>query len=134
MDGLRTAFIRASGLFAFTLAFVGAQFVESGDRKLAAHLDLDIEPRMPARVYLFKNKQPFRFSPVQALLRLRVDQFYRERVWYGSDDPNVLEVTCNDESHFFLLKGHNSFDLPAGQYHVEAYRGTFLCRLWRISN
>ena len=58
------------------------QFVESGDPSLVAHLDLAIEPLMPARVYLFKGKRPFRFSPVQALLPLRVDQFYRERLWY----------------------------------------------------
>ena len=125
MDGLRIAFIRCSAFAAFALALIWAQFVESGDARLAGHVDLAIEPRMPARVYLFKNKRPFRLSPVQALLPLRVDQFYRERVWYGSEDPNVLEVTCNDESHFFLLKGHASFDLPAGQYRVEAYRGTF---------
>jgi hypothetical protein len=34
-------------------------------------------------------------------------------------------VTCNDQSHFFLLKGRGSFDLPAGHYRVEAYRGLF---------
>jgi hypothetical protein len=120
----RSFAIRVSGLFAFALALAWAQF-ESGDARLAAHLDLSIEPRMPARVYLFKNDRPFRLSPVQAMLPLRVDQFYRERVWYEKEDPNVLEVTCNDESHFFLLKGHAKFDLPAGKYHLEAYRGTF---------
>ena len=80
---------------------------------------------MPARVYLFKEDKPFRFSPVQAQLPLRVDTFYRERIWRNTADPDVLEVTALDESHFFLLKGHASFDLPAGHYRVEAYRGLF---------
>jgi len=49
----------------------------------------------------------------------------RERLWRNRPDPQVLEVTCNDESHFFLLKGRASFSLPAGHYRVEAYRGLF---------
>jgi hypothetical protein len=121
----RTAAIRSLAILAFALALSWAQFVESGDAKLVAHLALSTEPRMPVRAYLFKDNRPFRLSPVQALLPLRVDQFYRERVWYQAEDPNVLEVTCNDESHFFLLKGHASFDLPAGHYRIETYRGLF---------
>jgi hypothetical protein len=62
--------IRSSGLLFFTLALM-AQFVESGDTKLAAHLQLAIEPLMPARVYLVKDGQPFRLSPVQAQLSLQ---------------------------------------------------------------
>jgi hypothetical protein len=109
----------------FGLALVWAQFRESGDPALAAHLELITEPLMPTRVYLFKNDRPFRFSPVDAQLPLRVDLFYRERLWIRNPNPLTLEVTCNDQSHFFLLKGHASFDLPAGHYRVEAYRGTF---------
>ncbi len=116
--------IRSLGLLFFTLALV-AQFVESGDAKLAAHLQLAIEPLMPARVYLFKDDQPFRLSPVQAQLSLQIDRFYRERIWRNSANPDVLEVSCKDESHFMLLKGRASFDLPAGHYRVEAYRGLF---------
>jgi hypothetical protein len=59
------------------------------------------------------------------MLPLRVDLFYRERLWMASGDPDVLEVTCNDQSHFFLLKGRASFDLPAGKYRLEAFRGLF---------
>ena len=110
-------------LFGLTLAW--AQFRESGAPELAAHLELTTEPLVPARVYLFKGGQPFRLSPVEAMLPLRVDLFYRERVWRASDDPGTFEVTCNDQSHFFLLKGRASFDLPAGHYRVEAYRGLF---------
>jgi hypothetical protein len=111
------------GLFA--LALVGAQIRISSVPELGARLELEIRPLMPARVYLFKDNQPFRLSPVDALLPLRVDLFYRERLWRNSPDPQVLEVTCNDESHFFLLKGRASFSLPAGHYRVEAYRGLF---------
>ena len=58
---------------------------------------------VPARVYLFKDGRPFRLSPVQAMLPLRVDLFYREALAVDGF-PDVLEVTCNDQSHFFLLK------------------------------
>ncbi|MBI1789202.1 MAG: CehA/McbA family metallohydrolase, partial [Acidobacteria bacterium] len=113
-------------LAAFTVALAWAQFRESGASELAARLELAIEPRMPARVYLFKDGRPFRLSPVQALLPLRVDSFYRERIWRaGSGPPETLEVTCSDQSHSFLLRGGASFDLPAGRYRVEAYRGLF---------
>jgi hypothetical protein len=109
----------------FGLALAWAQFRESGAPELAAHLEITTEPLAPARVYLFKDGSPFRFSPVQAMLPLRVDLFYRERLWRSSDDPETLEVTCNDQSHFFMLKGRASYDLPAGHYRIEAYRGLF---------
>jgi hypothetical protein len=109
----------------FAVALAWAQFRESGAPELAAHLTLSTEPLAPARVYLFKDNHPFRLSPVQAILPLRVDLFYRERLWMASNDPETLEVTCNDQSHFFLLKGRAAFDLPAGHYRVEAYRGLF---------
>src|SRR5262249_44379284 len=48
--------------------------------ELSARLELTTEPLMPARVYLFKDNHAFRFSPVQALLPLKVDLFYRERL------------------------------------------------------
>ena len=83
------------------------------------------DPNLPVRVYLFKGDRPFRLSPVDAMLPLRVDLFYRERLWRNSADPDTLEVTCKDQSHFFLLKGRAQFDLPAGDYRVEAYRGLF---------
>jgi len=112
-----------AAVFGLTLAW--AQFRESGAPELAAHLEIATEPLAPVRIYLFKDGRPFRLSPVQAMLPLRVDLFYRERIWRSSEDPGTLEVTCNDQSHFFLLKGRASFDLPAGHYRVEAYRGLF---------
>src|SRR6266566_3928523 len=112
-------------ILAFGLALAWAQFQESGLPGLAANLELMVEPSMPVRVYLFKNDQPFRLSPVQALLPLKVDLYYRERLWKRAASPDTLEVTCNDQSHFFLLKGRASFTLPAGHYRVEAYRGLF---------
>ncbi|HYM12031.1 MAG TPA: CehA/McbA family metallohydrolase, partial [Bryobacterales bacterium] len=116
---------RAALAAAFGLALGWAQFRESGLPGLAAHLELATEPQMPARVYLFKDGKPFRLSPVGALLPLKVDLFYRERMWRSSAAPETLEVTCNEESHFILLHGRAKFDLPAGQYRVEAYRGLF---------
>jgi hypothetical protein len=56
---------------------------------------------------------------------LHVDRFYRERLWTNSPSPDTLEVTCTEQSHFILLKGHGAFDLPQGHYRVEAYRGMF---------
>lgn len=108
------------------LAAIGwAQFRETGDASLSAQLELVSTPRVPLRVYLFKDGRPFRLNPVDAMLPLRVDLFYRERPWRKSADPSVLEVTCADQSHFFLLKGEAGFSLPAGNYTVEAYRGLF---------
>jgi hypothetical protein len=116
---------RAVLLALFALALVWAQFRESGAPELRARLELVIDPVMPARVYLFKEGQPFRLSPIQAVLPLHVDRFYRERLWTSSPSPETLEVTCNEMSHFILLKGRGSFDLPQGHYRVEAYRGLF---------
>src|SRR5262249_30549724 len=101
---------RAALLALFTLALVWAQFHESGSPDLRARLDLAIDPLMPARVYLFKDGQPFRLSPIQALMPLHVDRFYRERLWTNGPSPNTLEVTCNELSHFILLKGRGSFE------------------------
>src|SRR5688572_7270551 len=80
---------------------------------------------MPARVYLFKDDRPFRLDPVDSMLALRSDTFYRDVVWRRVPQPGTLEVTARDQSHFVLLNGQASFDLPAGKYRIEAYRGTF---------
>lgn len=109
----------------FLAALGWAQFREAGLREIAGRLEVTTEPLMPARVYLYRNGAPFRLSPVDAMLPLRVDLFYRERVWRRSPDPSTLEVTCNDISHFFLLKGKEGFELPAGKYRMDAYRGMF---------
>lgn len=92
---------------------------------MRARLEIAIEPLMPARVYLFNDKQPFRLSPVQAVLPLRRDRYYRDRIWSNTPSPDTLEVTCEEESHLILLKGHGAFDLPQGHYRLEAYRGFF---------
>ena len=86
----------------------------------------DTGAAIPARVYLFKGGREFRLSPVDAMLPLRPDLFYRERLWRRTESPAVLEVTARDRSHFILLEGSGSFDLPASDdYRVEAYHGTF---------
>src|SRR4029434_5086267 len=90
-----------------------------------ARLEVAVEPRMPARIYLFKNKAAFRLWPVQAVLPIKSDQFYRDRLWTDNSDPDVLEVIANDENHYLLLKGRATFHLPPGNYRMEAYRGLF---------
>jgi hypothetical protein len=114
---------RAIFALTFLAALAWAQFRESGLASIAARLEIATEPLLPARVYLFKNNRPFRLNPVDAMLPLRTDTFYRERLWLRTPNPSTLEVTCNDISHFFLLKGKAGFDLPAGEYRIEAYRG-----------
>ena len=85
----------------------------------------------PARVYLFKAGRPFRLSPVESLLPLRPDLFYRERLWRREDQPKTLEVTAGELSHLILLTGLGRFDLPRSRtdigeiYRLEAYRGPF---------
>jgi hypothetical protein len=86
----------------------------------------DTGEQLPARVYLFKGDREFRLSPVDAMLPLRADLFYRERIWRRGASSNVLEVTENDRSHFILLNGQGTFELPASDdYRIEAYHGTF---------
>lgn len=127
MEPRRTsvALFRLSGAALLAAALAWAQFRASGLAALSARLEVATSPLMPARVYLFKDGRPFRLSPTDAMLPLRVDLFYRERLWRRAPDPAVLEVTCNDISHFILLKGKAGFDLPAGRYRIEAYRGLF---------
>jgi hypothetical protein len=106
--------------------------------RLAAWLEIavlrgDTGRITPARVYLFKDGNPFRLSPVDVLLPLRVDRFYRERLWRRPPElkdaggqparTRTLEVTNDGESHFILLDGEARYSLPAGNYRVEAYHG-----------
>ena len=85
----------------------------------------DTREPVPARVYLFKGDREFRLSPVDAMLPLRPDLFYRERLWRRTASPRVLEVTARDRSHFILLDGTGSFELPAAEgYRIQAFRGT----------
>jgi hypothetical protein len=112
---------RVNLFVATLLALAGVQFSETGLPGLSAELDLSTG--VPARVYLFKDDRPFRLSPVDALLPLHVDFFYRERLWRRLPSPATLEVTANEQSHFFLLRGRARFVLPPGKYRVEAYRG-----------
>lgn len=112
------------------LALGLAQIRDSLRPSFAARIDLTTRDaksnrNVPARVYLFKNDRPFRLSPVESLLSLRVDLFYRETLFRREANPTTLEVVKGDESHVLLLTGKASFDLPAGKYRVEAYRGTF---------
>lgn len=116
---------RASLVAAFVLGLAGVAWQEIGPGPAAARLEVATERRMPARVYLFKSKAPFRLHPVDAVIPIKSDTFYRDRLWTASADPSVLEVIANDEFHYILLKGAATFQLPPGSYRMEAYRGVF---------
>ena len=125
---LRLAFVVAAGVAALVACSERRGTIGTPHSvRLSLHVvRSDTGERVPARVYLFKGGRDFRFSPVDAMLPLRPDLFYRERIWRQGAEPKVLEVTAKDRSHFILLDGSASFDLPAsGDYRVEAYHGTF---------
>ena len=112
---------RVNLCFGTVLVVAWLQFREAGLPGLSAELELSTG--VPSRVYLFKDDRPFRLNPVDALLPLHVDLFYRERLWRRVPSPATLEVTASEQSHFFLLSGRARFVLPPGKYRVEAYRG-----------
>lgn len=91
----------------------------------SARLTVRTSPNMPVRIYLTRNGSPFRLHPVQAVLPIKVDVYYRDRLWLRDPDPEVFEAIHGDDSHFFLLKGLAHFSLPPGKYKLEAYRGFF---------
>jgi hypothetical protein len=81
---------------------------------------------VPARIYLFRSGEAYRLSPVDNLLPLLQDNFYRNRIWRMNNRPRTLEVTVRGMSHVILLEGRATFDVPAGkQYRLEAYHGLF---------
>ena len=94
-------------------------------RHFEAPAKLEVQSNFPTRIYLLKNGNPFRLSPVDAILPLKVDLFYRDTLWRRAPNPQTLEVTHNDQSHFYLLTNKVVFDLPPGEYTLEAYRGLF---------
>ena len=125
---LRIAFIAGMGLAAVISCSEQPGSVQTR-HAVRLHVTVqrsDTGERVPARVYLFKGGREFRLSPVDFTLPLRPDLFYRERVWRRAGDSNVLEVTARDRSHFILLEGTATFELPASDdYRIEAYHGTF---------
>ena len=81
---------------------------------------------VPARIYLFRSDRLFRLSPVDSLLAFKQDNFYRNRPWRRTNDPDSLEITVRDMSHVILTKGRASFDLPPWkEYRLEVHRGLF---------
>ena len=110
-------------------------FAQLGDSSLRPKhaTSLTIEVRradtgefVPARVYLFRGGTPHRLSPVDNLLPLFEDNFYRERIWRMTDNPKSFEVDIQNQWHDLLLEGKGTFDVPAGDdYRLEAYHGFF---------
>src|SRR5262249_23080190 len=81
---------------------------------------------VPARVYLFRGAAPHRLSPVDNLLPLFEDNFYRERIWRMTDAPKSLEVDVQNQWHHLLLEGKATFEIPASSnYRLEAYHNLF---------
>jgi hypothetical protein len=112
------------------LALSFAQVRESLRPSFAAEVeiltrDAKSGQNVPARIYLLKDGRPFRIDPVESFIALRSDTFYRDRLWRRFPQPVTLEVAANNQSHLIMLTGQASFDLPAGRYRIEAYRGTF---------
>ncbi|MEZ5402911.1 MAG: CehA/McbA family metallohydrolase [Bryobacteraceae bacterium] len=104
----------------FTLLLVWAQ------RPIgSATLTVQTGPGMPSRIYLRKGNSPFRLTPVDGVLPLKSDVFYRDRPFLRKPDPAAVEVICRDQYHYLLLKGAATFQLPPGEYTLEAYRGFF---------
>ncbi len=97
----------------------------------AAHLNVIVERGdtgevIPARIYLFRSGREYRLSPVDNLLPLLQDNFYRNRIWRMPGQPKTLEVTVRGVSHVILLEGRATFDVPAwNEYRLEAYHGLF---------
>lgn len=117
--------LRGAALAAFALLLAVAHLRSQAPPASSARVVVKTEPNLPVRLYLLRNGEPFRLQPVQATLPVKSDLFYRDRLWLESADPGVLELICNDEYHYLLLKGNASFHLPPGKYAMEAYRGFF---------
>lgn len=112
---LRLAFFLTAGVAALVACSERSGLIVTPD-SVCVHFRViqpDTGERVPARVYLFKGDCEFRFSPVDAMLPLRPDLFYRERTWRQCAESKVLEATAKDRSHCILLNGSASFNLPA---------------------
>jgi hypothetical protein len=107
-------------LLALTLTLALAQL-----RRDENSSSLTIQSNHPTRIYLLKNDRPFRLHPVDAILPLKVDLYYRDTLWRRTPNPQTLEVTHNDQSHFYLLNSRATFSLPPGDYTLQAHRGLF---------
>ena len=112
-----------AGLFALLLAW--AQWEDLGPPKDAAILELATAPLLPARIYLYKDGNEFRLTPVDAVLPIRSDTFYRDTYYSKVPDPATMELVAENQYHYYLLKGAGRFFLPPGKYRIEAYRGLF---------
>jgi len=124
--------LSAGALLILGAVFVYAQVRDPSLRPdYAAHLEVivrrgDTGELLPARIYLFRSGEPHRLSPVDNLLPLVQDNFYRNRIWRMRSLPKTLEVTIRGMSHVILLEGRASFDVPAwNEYRLDAYHGFF---------
>src|SRR3954453_16286614 len=100
----------------FFVAFLATAQVRDSSLRPNHAASLTIEVRradtgelVPARVYLFRGATPHRLSPVENLLPLFEDNFYRERVWRMTDRPRSLEIDIQNQWHDMLLEGNGTF-------------------------
>lgn len=109
----------------FALLAAWAQWEELGPPRHTAVLELTTAPQLPARIYLFREGREFRLTPVDAVLPIRSDTYYRDTYYSKKADPATVEVVAADQYHYLLLKGSGRFYLPPGRYRVDAYKGMF---------
>ena len=115
---LRTTLGLAGGARGGSFRAVG----EGEPEQFAARLEMavvrgDTGHVTPARVYLFKEGKPFRLRPVDVMLPLRVDLFYRERLWRRPprlDDHIHLTRAAEDDEVF--LRWLQADDLSVGNF------------------
>lgn len=118
---------------AILVAFLASAQVRDSSLRPDHAASLTVEVRhadtgqlVPARVYLFRGATPHRLSPIDTLLPLFEDNFYRERIWRMTNTPKTLEIDVKNQWHDLLLEGTATFDVPAGEeYRLEAYHGFF---------
>ena len=124
---------------AFLVPFLAIAQVRDSSLRPNHAASLTIEVRhaitgelMPARVYLFRGATPHRLSPVDNLLPLFEDNFYRERIWRMTNQPKSLEIDIHNQWHDLLLEGKGTFDVPAGT--TTAWKPTTASSGSRVSN
>ncbi|MCC6587879.1 MAG: CehA/McbA family metallohydrolase [Bryobacterales bacterium] len=116
---------RAVLVLGFGMLMTAAAWQDLWPPEYSARVEIVTEGRMPARLYLWKGNASFRLAPVDAVLPIRSDTYYRDRFFSRVPNPKVMEVIARDQYHYLLLKGEGTFFLPPGEYRIEAYRGLF---------
>ncbi len=72
---------------------------------------LEIQTNLPTRIYLFKSDRPFRLHPVDAILPLKLDLFYRDTLWRKTPIRRRSKslTTTNSTSSFLLTRRRSTY-------------------------